>query len=290
MFALRRVAARAIQFQPARQFFTPRPVTSSFQSSQSALLYRSIHQSRRLLAEEEQKKESPAESEGGETVITEPSPSEVKEESIATPEVTDAAQDNTPAPSESAAQEITQEVKSAIDSVKDGLSSTAQTAEESVGAFSSKASEKASVLELLDGVKSSGATTQGDPTKILYVGNLQFDITSSDLEAEFSKIGEVSNCKIVTDGRGLSRGFGYVEFKSQDAADRAVRELDQKLLEGRRVAVQYHIRRERPRVVENRRENPPSKTLFIGNMSYQMSDRDLNGKNLPNVLLHISAN
>jgi nucleolin len=119
------------------------------------------------------------------------------------------------------------------------------------------------------------------PTPIIYVGNLFFEVTVAQLEQEFGRYGRVINSRIVTDARGLSKGFGYIEFESQDAADRAVRELDQKVFQGRRMAVQYHVRREpRSRMQQGgiaRQPNQPSKTLFIGNMSYQMSDRDLNG-------------
>ncbi|KAK5105756.1 hypothetical protein LTR62_002176 [Meristemomyces frigidus] len=131
----------------------------------------------------------------------------------------------------------------------------------------------------------------------LYVGNLFFEVTGPQLENEFGRFGPISSVRIVTDPRGLSKGFGYVEFSDQESADRAVRELDQKVLEGRRMAVQYHVQKDRaPRGMQSSRDgmqggrdamggarrfgerpsNPPSKTLFIGNMSYQMSDRDLN--------------
>ena len=59
--------------------------------------------------------------------------------------------------------------------------------------------------------------------------------------------------------------------------------LDQQTFQGRRMAVQYHVRRENSRAPQtgdrqerSRPVNPPSKTLFIGNMSFQMSDKDLN--------------
>lgn len=39
--------------------------------------------------------------------------------------------------------------------------------------------------------------------------------------------------------------FAYIEFENLDAAERAVRELDQKVFQGRRMAVQYHVRRGR---------------------------------------------
>ncbi|KXT02827.1 hypothetical protein AC578_5397 [Pseudocercospora eumusae] len=256
MFALRRIAVRAIQFQPTRQLSTLSPITSTFQSQKPALC-RSFHQSRKWLAEEEQKKESPAEAAGGETVTAEPSAFEVKEESVATPEVADAAQETTPAPAESAAQEATQEVQNAIDSTNDALSSLAENSAEAQ--FPRRGS----------GVR------PGQPSKIVYVGNIFFEVTAPQLEAEFGRFGEVVNSRIVKDGRGLSKGFGYIEFATQHDADRAIRELDQKVFQGRRMAVQYHAPKD-PRKDSDRAYNPPSRTLFIGNLSYQMSDRDLN--------------
>jgi nucleolin len=120
------------------------------------------------------------------------------------------------------------------------------------------------------------------PAKILYVGNLFFEVTAPQLEAEFAKFGEVTNSRVVTDDRGLSKGFAYIEFADQQQADAAREALDQKSFQGRRLSVQYHKRRD-ANANSNIRKNlrgpaQPSKTLFIGNMSYQMSDRDLNGK------------
>jgi RNA recognition motif-containing protein len=69
--------------------------------------------------------------------------------------------------------------------------------------------------------------------------------------------------------------FGYVEYENVDDAVRAVESSNQQVFQGRRLAVQFH----RPRQPINSRTqggaNPPSKTLFIGNMSFEMSDKDL---------------
>lgn len=137
--------------------------------------------------------------------------------------------------------------------------------------------------------------TPPEPTKILYVGNLFFEVTAPQLEREFSRFGTITNSRVVTDHKGLSKGFGYIEFEKLEDAETAVRELDQKVFEGRRMAVQFHVKRERMDRQGQRsglgglgrggRERAgqaePSKTLFIGNMSYQMSDKDLNGTLTP---------
>lgn len=113
------------------------------------------------------------------------------------------------------------------------------------------------------------------PSRILYIGNLFFEVTTQALEDEFRRIGPVTNARIVTDELGRSKGFGYIEYGTQAEADRAISELNQQVFEGRRMIVSYHVPRTRARTTE---PSPPTRTLFVGNMSYQMTDKDLNGK------------
>jgi nucleolin len=62
-------------------------------------------------------------------------------------------------------------------------------------------------------------------------------------------------------------------------AQAACENLDMQVFEGRNLVVQFHAPKENSRsrgdggAIVN---NPPSKTLFIGNMSFEMSDKDLN--------------
>ncbi|KIW07601.1 uncharacterized protein PV09_01552 [Verruconis gallopava] len=113
------------------------------------------------------------------------------------------------------------------------------------------------------------------PNKIIYVGNVFFDVNDQALNDYFARFGPIKSAKISRDARGLSRGFGHVEFENLDDAARAVEFSNQQIFQGRRLAVQFH----RPRMPVTGRQktelNPPSKTLFIGNMSFEMSDKDL---------------
>jgi nucleolin len=67
------------------------------------------------------------------------------------------------------------------------------------------------------------------------------------------------------------RSFGYVEFETVDQATAAIEARHQTVLEGRRLIVNYMAKTMRENKV-----NPPSKTLFIGNLAFEMSDADLN--------------
>ncbi|KAJ4372119.1 hypothetical protein N0V83_003892 [Neocucurbitaria cava] len=121
--------------------------------------------------------------------------------------------------------------------------------------------------------------TPPQPNTTLYIGNLYYEVTADQLKRVFSRFGEVDSVKVIYDNRGLSRGFAYVEFKNIPDAQAAVDNLDMQVFEGRNLVVQFHRAKpnSRTRAPSGSYEtNAPSRTLFIGNMSFEMSDKDLN--------------
>ncbi|KAJ4382955.1 hypothetical protein N0V86_002182 [Didymella sp. IMI 355093] len=127
------------------------------------------------------------------------------------------------------------------------------------------------------------------PNNTVYVGNLYYEVTADQIKRVFSRFGEVENVKIVFDNRGLSRGFGYVDFKNVEDAKTAIDNLDMQVFEGRNLVCQFHKAKPNSRALSgsgNYVANPPAKTLFIGNMSFEMSDKDLNDlfRDIRNVL------
>jgi RNA recognition motif-containing protein len=74
--------------------------------------------------------------------------------------------------------------------------------------------------------------------KKLYVGNLPFQVESSDLEQLFSQFGAVQSAQVVVDrDSGRSRGFGFVEMDSAAEAQAAIDELHDQDYQGRRLTV-----------------------------------------------------
>ena len=72
----------------------------------------------------------------------------------------------------------------------------------------------------------------------IYVGNLTFGVTNSELESLFAAYGEVASAKVITDREsGRSRGFGFVEMASTEAAESAISSLNGKDHEGRALTV-----------------------------------------------------
>ena len=72
----------------------------------------------------------------------------------------------------------------------------------------------------------------------LYVGNLSFDATESDLYELFNGVGQVQNAEIVSNKyTQKSKGFAFVTMLTVDEARRAVSELHDKDFMGRKLVV-----------------------------------------------------
>jgi RNA recognition motif-containing protein len=75
-------------------------------------------------------------------------------------------------------------------------------------------------------------------SKKLFVGGLSWDTDDNGLRAAFESFGDISEAKVITDrNTGRSRGFGFVTFEDDSAADSAVAEMNGKDLDGRAVNV-----------------------------------------------------
>src|SRR3989440_5259252 len=85
--------------------------------------------------------------------------------------------------------------------------------------------------------------------KKLYVGNLTYEVTSSELEQLFGAHGTVQSAQVIADrDTGRSKGFGFVEMSSDAEAQAAIAALNGKEVGGRALTVnEAKPREERPR-------------------------------------------
>ncbi len=67
----------------------------------------------------------------------------------------------------------------------------------------------------------------------LYVGNLAHETTEAQLRAAFATFGEVSSVKIVSDRRGRTKGFAYIDMTDGTAATTAMESLRGTQINGR---------------------------------------------------------
>lgn len=85
------------------------------------------------------------------------------------------------------------------------------------------------------------------PSKV-FVGNLDFKTTKDELQTVFAEAGDIQDVFIPTDrGTGRPRGFAFVEFSSQDEAEKAIEMFDGHEVSGRSLRVNMAEER-RPRV------------------------------------------
>jgi RNA recognition motif-containing protein len=76
-----------------------------------------------------------------------------------------------------------------------------------------------------------------DQKNKLYVGNLPYNITQEQLKEIFEKFGEVIEAIIITDKfSGRSKGFGFVTFADEKAAEEALKMNEEEVM-GRKIVV-----------------------------------------------------
>ncbi len=72
----------------------------------------------------------------------------------------------------------------------------------------------------------------------LYVGNLPFSIDSEKLKELFSSYGDIEEATVISDKfSGRSKGFGFVSFTKDEDAKKAIKEMNDKDVEGRKLKV-----------------------------------------------------
>lgn len=101
-----------------------------------------------------------------------------------------------------------------------------------------------------------GESHQGDEaiSNKVFVGNLSFDVTREELIEAFSAAGRVVDAKVPTDREtGRPRGFAFVEFESDEAAQKSIEQLNGRDLKGRPLRVNE---------AENRPPRPPGAPGF----------------------------
>ncbi|KAL4943810.1 hypothetical protein BDV06DRAFT_189011 [Aspergillus oleicola] len=112
---------------------------------------------------------------------------------------------------------------------------------------------------------------QLEPKDTIFIGNLFYDVTAEDLRERMAKYGIVQGVNIIYDSRGISKGYAYVQFDGKEAAARAINAMHMRIYEGRRVTVHYA----QTRMNRDERPKEPTDTLYIANLPFEMTDRDL---------------
>jgi len=83
----------------------------------------------------------------------------------------------------------------------------------------------------------------------IFVAGLSFKVNDADLASLFEEYGTIASAKVITDRQsGRSKGYGFVEINDNEAAERAIAELNGAEYDGRTLSVsEAKPREERPR-------------------------------------------
>jgi RNA recognition motif-containing protein len=73
--------------------------------------------------------------------------------------------------------------------------------------------------------------------KKLYVGNLNYNTTEAQVRELFAQAGEVVSVAIIMDETGRSKGFGFVEMQTDEAASDAIKRFNNLTLDRRNIVV-----------------------------------------------------
>lgn len=72
----------------------------------------------------------------------------------------------------------------------------------------------------------------------LYVGNLPYSLNDQGIKDLFATVGEVIDAVVISDKfSGRSKGFGFVTMKDDATAEKAIKEMDGKEVDGRNIKV-----------------------------------------------------
>lgn len=107
-------------------------------------------------------------------------------------------------------------------------------------------------------------------SKRLFVAGLPYSLTSQQLNEMFSKFGKVNSADVISDKfTGQSKGFGFVEMDDAKDADKAIKELHDSEVDGRKIVVnEARPREDKPSYNRNNDRNQGRQSRNRGGRRY----------------------
>lgn len=113
----------------------------------------------------------------------------------------------------------------------------------------------------------------------IHVNNLAWAITPEQLQKHFEEFGEIETVKIPTRPKGGSKGFGFITFKTNEAAKNAVEKMNNTPVENRRIGVVFSTSVEKSKdkpkkpIVSGKEQE--SKKLVVRQLAWSVKDEKL---------------
>jgi len=106
----------------------------------------------------------------------------------------------------------------------------------------------------------------------IFIKNLDKKIDHKSLFDTFQQFGSILSCKIELDETNESKGYGYIQFTTQEAADKAIDKVNAKMLNGKKVFVGAFVPR-KERLAENSTKKYTN--VFVKNLDERVDDDKL---------------
>lgn len=108
----------------------------------------------------------------------------------------------------------------------------------------------------------------------IFIKNLDKNIDNKGLYDTFSAFGNILSCKIATDGKGMSRGYGFVHYETKEAAQEAIAKVNGMMLNDKKVFVgEFMSKKERLEKLGDQAKK--FKNVFIKNFGDSFNDETL---------------
>ncbi|XP_006659302.2 polyadenylate-binding protein 2-like [Oryza brachyantha] len=106
----------------------------------------------------------------------------------------------------------------------------------------------------------------------IFIKNLDKSIDNKALHDTFSVFGNILSCKVATEISGESKGYGFVQFEQEEAAQHAINKLNGMLLNDKKVYVGPFVRKQER---ENVSGNPKFNNVYVKNLSESTTEDNL---------------
>ncbi|KAF5955258.1 hypothetical protein HYC85_008114 [Camellia sinensis] len=106
----------------------------------------------------------------------------------------------------------------------------------------------------------------------VFIKNLDASIDNKALHETFAAFGSVLSCKVAIDANGQSKGYGFVQFDQEEAAQNAIKRLNGMLMNDKQVYVGLFVRRQERNRVNG---SPKFTNIYVKNFSETTTDEDL---------------
>ncbi|CAO3595397.1 unnamed protein product [Absidia cylindrospora] len=105
----------------------------------------------------------------------------------------------------------------------------------------------------------------------VFIKNLDVTIDNKALHDTFSAFGNILSCKIAIDENGNSKGYGFVHYETEEAAENAIKHVNGMLLNDKKVFVGHHVpRKERQAKIEELRAKFTN--VYVKNLDTEVTD------------------